>query len=639
MSKELNIPHVAVPIELLEQALEPHDLSLVKALPPHSTQLGRGLMNACGLCCAEMLQLWMGRSIVGGANHWNAVIDAARDGSTALDLSHMLSWFGLTPIMGRDLIFPAVRDEQDAADMKALDIVPRMMIGDQPYPKIILCRYNALPHQASAYAGSTFLHWILRCGPQSYNDPLYRTSEGAGLLFASESAGDAVELSQVHVGIAEHPAVIGDGMPLYKAKDGSDGARFRTSMDTSNNANIAGTWPEGPTFSGEPVAGTTWIKVKAKLGSITVDGVEVPASGANPNRIIELHTSTVVAELAKPPPTPPPVSTDVTTARRLFGVHELGGRNRAGDALALGCEAVMCFESATGAYQLAKQYPQAIVMHRKYFKYQMAAAELLAQHGINVNETSDSRVWYRGFNENDVQGIGSGVDSIPARARFDVECATLLKRAAPNAKWIAGGFAHGNPDFTNPDICRVMREVYAPHYNSGLFGAFDMHNYTKPAAGYGPKDFKTISPIWLKRNWEFLFTHCGFNPSIRRIVHSEAGHECGFGGMNQAGFTVDEYSEWCDWTWLVQTAPLVIGNTTYPSPVLCEAGFQWGDENSGSGGWWGYSLSPYIGHMKERWDGRIVTRLGGGKAPPHEFIYEGETPPYEVPPPKSMAIP
>jgi hypothetical protein len=110
--------------------------------------------------------------------------------------------------------------------------------------------------------------------------------------------------------------------------------------------------------------------------------------------------------------------------------------------------------------------------------------------------------------------------------------------------------------------------------------------------------------------------------------------------MNAAGFTTEDFSAWCAWTWQVQTAPLIINGASYQSPVLCETGFQWGDENNGNGGWFGYSLNPYIGHMKDRWDGRVTTAralMTPSQEASATFVYDGVPAPTEDVPEKDLS--
>jgi hypothetical protein len=143
---------------------------------------------------------------------------------------------------------------------------------------------------------------------------------------------------------------------LYQPKADSGGARGRfwpsltaPYSSVSNDANIGATWAVGTTFEGEKITGTTWIAVDVEV-IVKHKGVVIPPSGANGGKV-KVYVSEAVAELAKPPPVTPPITpptppTTTITAAKLYGVHELGGRNRAADALAMGCRAVMCLASA-----------------------------------------------------------------------------------------------------------------------------------------------------------------------------------------------------------------------------------------------------------------------------------------------------
>jgi hypothetical protein len=135
----------------------------------------------------------------------------------------------------------------------------------------------------------------------------------------------------------------------------------------------------------------------------------------------------------------------------------------------------------------------------------------------------------------------------------------------------------------------------------------DLHNYSK-SNPKNPKDYRYYAPIWFERRWEFLFTKCGFNPAVRGIVSSEAGIEAGAGGFKWAGFTAQEFEEWCRYYATLQTTPLIIQGTPYPSPFIASTLFQWGDTNSGSGGWAGYSLDDYVPSLEKFWSGAIAPR-------------------------------
>lgn len=164
----------------------------------------------------------------------------------------------------------------------------------------------------------------------------------------------------------------------------------------------------------------------------------------------------------------PPVVDKGTSAASLLGIHQLADKAKARESLDNGARAVMVFEDATLAHQLSFAHPDAIIMHRKYFKHAPSPRDMIAQHGVNPDETGNpSRAWYRGINEFDAPGFDGDERGILKRAAWDLECAAILKRAAPNARWIAGGFSHGTPDFTQPGICEAVRRGYADAYNRG----------------------------------------------------------------------------------------------------------------------------------------------------------------------------
>jgi hypothetical protein len=86
----------------------------------------------------------------------------------------------------------------------------------------------------------------------------------------------------------------------------------------------------------------------------------------------------------------------------------------------------------------------------------------------------------------------------------------------------------------------------------------------------------------------------------------------------------------------VQSAQLTIGGVGYVSPVLCETGFQWGDDYQGSGGWWGYRLDPYIGVITDLVQARISPRDVAAAFEPVD-VHAGTEPAYSEPPPKDVS--
>ena len=100
--------------------------------------------NDCGPASVLMLARWVGRGLNDTVAQWSQRIDPAQDGTTVNDLRDMVRALGLTPAQGIAT----------------------------PYPCVQLVRYGKLPQQNPAFAGQTFLHWIVRLSATTYHDPL-----------------------------------------------------------------------------------------------------------------------------------------------------------------------------------------------------------------------------------------------------------------------------------------------------------------------------------------------------------------------------------------------------------------------------------------------------------------------------------
>ena len=327
-----------------------------------------------------------------------------------------------------------------------------------------------------------------------------------------------------------------------------------------------------------------------------------PNPTSAPARINAQINTPVPTALPTEPPTPTPVPTIVPTPLPTVAVddavrfgYKLGVncvddydvRSGANYAASLGAPVVVVYISKSAAVELKQRYPNTIVVYRPF----------LNDVGNNVGELikryelapSDPPLLYLGHNENEI-GIDLSPDGVRARAAFDAQAAQLLKDRQPNAIYLAGSFAHGTPDFTNPDVCRAIREAYAPAYNSGLLW-LDMHNYTlgRRFPTHPPSGAGIVDAIWYERRWQWLFTNCGFSPTVRHIVASETGVEAGSGGFVWAGYTEAQLTDWLIDHRRTQLTPLVVNGRTYPSPFRFGALFQFGV----NGRWKNYDMRGY----------------------------------------------
>jgi hypothetical protein len=275
-----------------------------------------------------------------------------------------------------------------------------------------------------------------------------------------------------------------------------------------------------------------------------------------------------------PPPTPGPgtgggvVVAPNPTRGPLLGVNALHFADLAMDAASKGCRFFMLMNRFGEAHELKQRFPDAIVMVRRYWGTSVPSIDdAIAQLEVRP----DSQLVYTLLNEEDPSNFGYGSpEGIRKRAELDVAVAQRIKAIAPNAKFAAATFSHGTPNFPDPAIARAMRDFYAPHYNSGLFG-IDMHNYTKGRVG-------EIDPIWFETRWQKLFTECGFNPAIREIYTGETGIEGGRGGFPEHGYDDAQFRDWCRFHQNIQAEPLLVDGQSFPSPYLGGALFQLGDD-------------------------------------------------------------
>lgn len=186
-----------------------------------------------------------------------------------------------------------------------------------------------------------------------------------------------------------------------------------------------------------------------------------------------------------------------------------------------------------------------------------------------------------GSNEGDRPG------GLIERAKFDYALATELRMRQPNIEYACMSSAHGNEDYTNPEVCKIIETHYAPHYNSGLFRWVDQHNYTfqKSFQAHPPADAQMVEPKWFERRGLMLIERCGFRPDKVGIINTECGVEAGHGGMRWAGYTQAQFREWLNLYLARMREPFVFGGTTFPSPFAFGTLFMLGSDQTWSGGY------------------------------------------------------
>lgn len=266
------------------------------------------------------------------------------------------------------------------------------------------------------------------------------------------------------------------------------------------------------------------------------------------------------------------------------------GHQLATEEASKGCRYFVILNSNTLAYNLAKQYPDATVMVRKYTTAgHMSFQQMLDLLEVGPNSQLLPNMIYIGYNEADTMAQ-DGPDLIE-RLKLDIEVASYIK--SKGGFYAAGSFSMGTPEFLNTSVCNTIKDIVAPAYNRGEIG-FDMHLYSPNPAHIRDAN----AHIWYETRWKFLFEKCGFDPAVRNIFCSETGlDEGGVGGFPAHSSSDQDVREWLRLNIAAQTAPFTVNGRQYPSPVRGQAIFAIGD--NGDARWRGYNVTRYVPTIRE----------------------------------------
>jgi hypothetical protein len=544
----------------------------IRVLSP-VTQVGQGVWNACGIAC--MLNLLRDRGLANSETvaHWSKRVDLAQDGTTPKDLLTMAVALGGKPVVGNAAL----------------------------YPYIELVQYAKLPAalQWQPYRDKAFLHWIVRADDTTYYDPLYPEGQG-GPLTTTKATLDAAEVSSSsRVSLDAPPRVLEQTTTRSVTATVTTEVRVRTAPRVS-----AETWTplalrEGQVITGE-VQGD-WLKYSDPRF------VQYDEGGKRLEALYSVMRHNGVQYIRVQPDTPPvppaPPAPAKLHAKYLLGIHSLNQTSYAFEAAALGCRAFTVMDDSLGAYQLAQKYPDAIVMVRRYFKDRPSPEqmiELLAPGNL-------SNLYYTFSNE------ASNANAKDLRSQFDWDkrCAELLWQRAPNAKAALLTSAHGNPDVTSAELMRAFNETYGAFLNANYYRAvLDTHSYTlgKRFAHHPPASAQIVNPVWLETRNQFFvasFADTAKTMSVQpgnlsdKVVHvsSETGVEAGAGGFSWAGYSAEQFEEWCVW-W-------VNAQRNSKAPYRAATHFQ----ASGRADWGGYNVYGYYHVLAKLWQNDVpVTR-------------------------------
>ncbi|HEY3288833.1 MAG TPA: SH3 domain-containing protein [Anaerolineae bacterium] len=309
-----------------------------------------------------------------------------------------------------------------------------------------------------------------------------------------------------------------------------------------------------------------WATIPLLAGGapITIEGTDTPATGYMYAPMLDFGVN------------PPPV----TTPNFHIGIHSMQN-SRALDETSVGCKYVMCMNfSVAESVKLA--HPDATVMVRYYWGTTVPTVD---QALYVLGGGRNPGLVYTGLNEADA--LGQDGAGLRQRATFDVGMAQALRQIS-GATYAAGSFSMGTPDYTSQDTCDIIRQMYAPYYNNGIL-KMDMHLYSPTLAQIDDDS----SLIWYERRWEFLFTKCGFDPTVKGIYCSETGvDQTGKGGFLGIGASQTQFQHWCQRFIEIQKRPLVVNGISYTSPFMGASIFQLG--GNGDPRWDPYDINSYL---------------------------------------------
>ena len=544
---------------------------------PFVSQLGNSPRNDCGPACALMLARGVGKGTLDSVASWAQKIDASDDGTTAAELAWMLRGLGLTPVVNQVL----------------------------EYPYIALVDYAQLPKANRIdQTGRTFAHWVVRLSDTTYHDP-YHWSGPQVTTKAILDVAVLVGAQKYWRNVILKLGILEGMMATKMVVDSPDGLNVRAWGGVAPNNKI------GWLAQGEEVVITEEASGWKKIALMDT------ARGSKVNGWVSgQYLKAVDAPVQEPAPSPVPAPNPIPTPgpsqgegrKPLLGFNVLNRHEEVALPLAKkGCRYFNVLDNVGFASHLKDLYPDAVVSVRRYWNHALPNVDgyLAAMDGCR-----DKRLIYLGPNEADE----AGQDYVGITRRFEWEKGIAQKLHEMGCVYAGGGFSMGTPDFTDREICGLIKSTYAPLYNAGVMswnhhlyspnmlfgqagtvrgmqgimaGKVGKGGYMATWANMAVRGVSPIAPIWFETRWRFLFSNCGFDVASKSGIYcDETGvDEGGVGGFPAHGATNADVRRWSEF-WLGAQAQPVDGK---PSPMVGGAVFQVGNRED----WRGYNVEAY----------------------------------------------
>jgi hypothetical protein len=505
--------------------------------------------------------------------------DANETGTTPDDVVAMLKWLGVDAEIVRDTRYPCI----SLVDYRSLPV------RSQPH----IQKLN--PRTGKWYWFDDFAHWILRMSDTEYHDPLWHGDLGANRT-ATKAELDAAELAArrwitskpVPIRIAKKQNMATPPQTKGKAKVKRGPWKVRSApnqFDTSVTGSTLATGAEIDVLSIVPGGAYTYGVVSKSVGGAPTYNATATAPFVEYVRADGFER----VGQTKPPPDvvipPAPTRERFAHAKYQLGVNVLQFADYGFRALRDGCRFVLFMDNGGAAVTAARDYPDAIIMYRRYHNSKLDPQSMFNLLDIDW-KTAPANLYITLSNENDTQNP----NNLPEYLEWFQKVCALIWAINPNVKICFGSWGHGNPNWTDSGVANTWRTLVAPWLNQNAHRVVcDLHTYTKGKRreSHPPTDAKVIGTDWFETRHKFAYDN-GLSHAVRHLS-GEAGVEAGHGGFPWAGYTEQQFREW---------AHDVVNAQRIKTPMLLGGALYHYGEHAG---WGGYHITPYYGVLTQLW--------------------------------------
>jgi hypothetical protein len=457
---------------------------------------------------------------------------------------------------------------------------------DARYPYIALVDYKALPSRWQA--GGDFGHYIVRLSETTYHDPLGRGTWGANRT-ATQAQLDAAELAArrwitskpVPIRIVKNMATPPQTKGKAKIKRGPWKVRNAPNQfDASVTGATLATGAEIDVLSVVPGGAYTYGVVSKSVGGAPTYNATGTAPFVEYVRADGFEWVNV-----QPPPPPAPAGERYAHAKYQLGVNVLQYADYGLRALRDGCRFVLFMDNGGAAVQAAREYPDALIMYRRYHRDKLDAQSMFNLIDLDWR-TVPGNLFVTLSNESDTQNP----NDLAAYLDWFKQVSALVWAVNPNAKLCFGSWGHGNPNWTDSAVANTWRTLVAPWLNNNAHRVVcDLHTYTKGKRreSHPPSDASIIGTDWFETRHKFAYDN-GLSHAVRHLS-GEAGVEAGHGGFTWANYSEQQFREWATDVVNAQRSktPMLLGGALY----------HYGEHP----GWLGYHLTRYYGVLTQLW--------------------------------------